>query len=137
MKGWLFRVLLGLDQLLNAVAGGSVDETVSSRVGRSRSRFGRAFGKVLGVFERDHGLKSLEYTPWGTVDPHHLEPVREDLVRDWEILLLVTRRPGGALTFEEAKAASRAGMRLKYWTASGGRVRWLKRMYQDTRLGEV
>jgi hypothetical protein len=136
MTGWLYRVLLGLDQLINVVAGGSPDETVSSRTGRSRSRFARALGKVLHVFERDHALKSIEYTPWGTVDPHDLAPVRGDLARDWETLLAVMAAPEAEPALADAAAAVRAYDRLRLWTKTGGRERWSARMVQDIKAGD-
>jgi hypothetical protein len=136
MTGWLYRVLLGLDQLANAVAGGSPDETISSRTGRSRSRFARALGKVLHVFERDHAVKSIEYTPWGTVDPHDLAPVRGDIARDWEVLLTVMSNPEQEYAQSVEDTASRAYERLRLWSRAGGRERWRVRMEQDIKAGD-
>lgn len=34
MKRWTFNVLVGLDQLANAIFGGDPDETISSRCGK-------------------------------------------------------------------------------------------------------
>ena len=38
--GYAFRVLLGLDYFLNALLGGSPQETVSARAARQADRFG-------------------------------------------------------------------------------------------------
>lgn len=42
--GYLKRVLLAIDQLGNAILGGSEDETISSRVGRA-AREGKRWGQ--------------------------------------------------------------------------------------------
>lgn len=132
---WLYNVLLGLDQLGNAIIGGSPDETISSRTGRSRALPARVLGRFLNLFEREHGLKSLEYTPWGTVDPHDLPPVRQELAADWGALLAVMQSERDLDAWPEATldAAQRALERLKTWE---GRKRWLDRMMVDLESGD-
>lgn len=41
---WLLGILVAIDQLANAILGGSPDETISSRVGRAADR-----GDHLGI----------------------------------------------------------------------------------------
>lgn len=60
---WGRNLLLGLDQLANAVLRGDPDETISSRAAKAQVR-GKAWGcvlcRVLDVFDRDHCAKSIE-----------------------------------------------------------------------------
>lgn len=141
MKAWLSGVLLGLDQFGNAVFGGSPDETISSRVGRLRDRhkLGRIVDGALGKIESDHGIKSLEYTPWGTVDPHHMPAVREDLQQDWAAFVEVMEpaKDLDAFSEETLAGADRATLRLRYWLKNGGRERWAGRMEADSELEKV
>ena len=62
-REWGRNLLLGLDQLANAVLRGDPDETISSRAAKAQQR-GRAWGcylcRVLDVFDRDHCAKSIE-----------------------------------------------------------------------------
>ena len=37
---WWLGVLIGIDQLGNAIAGGDPDETISSRIGRRKQKMG-------------------------------------------------------------------------------------------------
>ena len=46
LRRWAFNVLIGIDQLANAISGGDPDETISSRAGKAR-RQGRWWGCVL------------------------------------------------------------------------------------------
>lgn len=67
---YVLNVLVGVDQLANAVLGGDPDETISSRVGKwqrdkaKRSRWRRrlSYGLclVLHLFDRDHCRRSIE-----------------------------------------------------------------------------
>lgn len=34
MKKYLYNILIGIDQLVNAILGGDPDETISSRIGK-------------------------------------------------------------------------------------------------------
>ena len=38
VKKWIFQILIGIDQLTNAIAGGYADETLSSRAHRMRQK---------------------------------------------------------------------------------------------------
>ena len=38
MKRWVINVLLGIDQLANAILLGDPDETISSRIGKTKRR---------------------------------------------------------------------------------------------------
>lgn len=85
MKGYLWNLLIALDQGLNALLGGAPDETMSSRMGRAVAEkdgdttdddIARATCKVLDVIDKDHCADSVEFTPEGKPDPHHLDPER-------------------------------------------------------------
>lgn len=60
---YVLRVLIGVDQLLNAILGGLPDETISSRAAKA-ARKGRAWGcvlcRVLDIFHRDHCERVIE-----------------------------------------------------------------------------
>jgi hypothetical protein len=61
--GYLARVFVAIDQLLNALTGGDEDETLSSRLGKDarRGRFvGCVLCKVLGWIDKDHCEKAIE-----------------------------------------------------------------------------
>lgn len=63
MKRYFWNVLISLDQLGNALAAGSPDETISSRAGkamRDGKRWGCVLCKFLNWFEKDHCAKSIE-----------------------------------------------------------------------------
>jgi len=69
---WLLNILIGLDQLGNALAGGDPDETISSRLGKLKRRHGgtipwrRPISRVI-----DWGL--------GKIDPgHSTDAIEED-----------------------------------------------------------
>jgi hypothetical protein len=52
---WVGRVVIALDQLVNALVGGSPDETISSRLARHRHRWwGRAGCAVLDALDAGH-----------------------------------------------------------------------------------
>lgn len=59
---WLKNVLIGLDQLANAVAGGDPDETISSRCGKreNSNRFCKWLCAVLHKLDERHCAKSIE-----------------------------------------------------------------------------
>lgn len=62
MGRYVKNVLIGIDQLVNAMIGGDPDETLSSRIAKSQYNWA---ARVAGRF--------LEW-----VDPGHLEKARED-----------------------------------------------------------
>ena len=67
MKQYLLNVAIAVDQTLNALRGGSPDETLSAAAWRTEQK-GRWLGRVFrplidlvfGVFEKDHCRKSFE-----------------------------------------------------------------------------
>lgn len=81
LKGYLFRVLIGVDQLLNCLTNGEPDETLSSRFGRNRKR-GATTGKVgcvvLDTIDQDHCAVSIEEVD----DPHHMGKVIREIPRE-------------------------------------------------------
>jgi len=64
------NLLLSIDQLVNTVAGGDPDETISSRVGKIRRAHGgkipwrrplaRVIDTICEVFDKDHTLEAIE-----------------------------------------------------------------------------
>lgn len=61
--GYLARVFVALDDLLNAILGGHPKETISSRAAKDRNR-GRIIGcylcKILDWIDKDHCDKALD-----------------------------------------------------------------------------
>lgn len=60
---YFFNILLGLDQLANAILGGDPQETISSRADkamREGKRWGCILCKVLSLIQKDHCQKSVE-----------------------------------------------------------------------------
>lgn len=84
LKAWATGVLIGVDQLANSLCFGFPDETLSSRLGRGRKR-GTTTGKVgcevLDAIEKNHCSASIEETPDGQTDPHHLGKVIREIPR--------------------------------------------------------
>lgn len=74
LSRYFWNLLIALDQLANAGAGGEPDETISSRWGRTRENnpVADVGCKVLDVVDKDHCADSVEFTPEGEPDPHHL-----------------------------------------------------------------
>ena len=64
MKRYFKNILVGLDQLLNAILGGDPDETISSRSGKMARDTGHplavALCLIFHIFDREHCKKSLE-----------------------------------------------------------------------------
>ena len=62
-KGWIKDILIGVDQLGNALLRGDPDETISSRAAKSAAR-GKRWGCVLCKFldklDPNHCEKSIE-----------------------------------------------------------------------------
>jgi len=67
LKKWGWNVLIGIDQLINAIACGDPDETLSSRAGKIVAKHGRGrlfwycLCRVLHVFDKGHCHNSIEY----------------------------------------------------------------------------
>lgn len=59
---YLFNVLVAIDQLVNTLAGGDPDETISSRAAKRRAscRFCRALCRLLDRVDPGHCNKSIE-----------------------------------------------------------------------------
>lgn len=60
---WARRLAVSFDQLANTVAGGSEDETISSRAAkaaRAKRWWGCVLCRLLHVFDRDHCERSIE-----------------------------------------------------------------------------
>lgn len=71
MKKWLINVLIGIDQLANAILLGDPDETISSRIGKTkRANGGRIPWKYPIRKIVDWGLDKL--------DPNHSIDAIED-----------------------------------------------------------
>ncbi len=62
-KGWIKDILIGVDQLGNALLRGDPDETISSRAAKAQLK-GKTWGCVLCKFldkiDPDHCQKSIE-----------------------------------------------------------------------------
>jgi len=76
MSKYLLNVLIGLDQLGNSILGGDPDETISSRLGKLKTRHGgsipwyRPLSKIV-----DWGLDQI--------DPNHsIDAIEEDEGKD-------------------------------------------------------
>jgi len=85
LKAWAGGVVIALDQLGNALAYGHPDETFSSRMGRRRKNkdAGAALAcEVLDALQDKHCEMSIEETPEGETDAHHLGRVIYELPRD-------------------------------------------------------
>ena len=67
---WLLNNIISLDQLLNSLCFGDPDETISSRIGRIKRKWGgkippfrpvtRAVDYVLEKFDRNHSIDAIE-----------------------------------------------------------------------------
>lgn len=63
MRKYLWNLLVSLDQLLNTLAKGNPDETVSSRAAkaaRKGERWGCVLCSLLDRLDKDHCEKSIE-----------------------------------------------------------------------------
>jgi len=133
---WKNEVIIGLDQLANALTGGTADETISSRTGRDDLH--KIAQRIMDHFEDDHAVRSVEYTPWGTVDPHHMGEINTELMLEWDTLMQVldSKQNVDVFTEETMLAANRAAKRLRLWLITGGRERWRNRMTRDMEIAE-
>ncbi len=64
MKQYLWNFLISIDQFVNTLLGGNLDETISSRMGK-QIRDGKCFGcyvicRILHVLDPNHCQKSIE-----------------------------------------------------------------------------
>ncbi len=63
MKRYLRNILIAFDQLVNTLAGGDPDETISSRVGKREDGNERFWARVvdkLFFWDKNHSTKSVE-----------------------------------------------------------------------------
>ena len=63
MGKYILNVLIGLDQLVNALCLGDPDETISSRIGKRRDGLERFWARIvdrLFFWQRGHTEKSIE-----------------------------------------------------------------------------
>lgn len=63
LRRYLLNVLIGVDQLANAIAGGDPDETISSRVGKRlrESKAGVLWARiVIACTSKKHCVDSIE-----------------------------------------------------------------------------
>lgn len=85
VKVWAGGVLIGIDQLFNALTFGFPDETFSSRMGRRRKNGDEGAAAacvVLDAIQENHCGMSIEETGTGETDPHHLGHVIHEIPRD-------------------------------------------------------
>jgi hypothetical protein len=60
-EGYIHRDLVAFDQMVNVLADGKPDETISSRAARADEQgkwWGRAMSRLLDFFQKDHGAKA-------------------------------------------------------------------------------
>lgn len=64
MKKYLYNILIGIDQLSNAILGGDPDETMSSRMGKHVARHDSWFCNLvcalLNKIQPGHCIKAIE-----------------------------------------------------------------------------
>jgi len=63
IKLYVLNVLIGIDQLANALLAGSPDETISSRAGKGQKegkRWACLLCRFLDYLQKDHCAKSIE-----------------------------------------------------------------------------
>ena len=61
-ESYLHRDLVAFDQMVNVIADGHPDETISSRAARADLKghwWGRAMSRFLDLFQKDHGAKAM------------------------------------------------------------------------------
>ena len=71
VKKWLINILLGIDQLANAIFMGDPDKTISSRIGKTKRRHGGKIpvwryplryivDKFLEAVDKNHSIDAIE-----------------------------------------------------------------------------
>lgn len=60
---WIRNILIGIDQLANAILGGDPDETISSRAGKRRTKCQACdlLCRILDRIDPRHCAKSIEH----------------------------------------------------------------------------
>lgn len=81
IRKYIRRLLIALDQSANVLLGGEPDETISSRAGRNQDvkKWAKILCKGLNWIDSGHCAESIEFTPEGSPDPHHLQAGKEKL----------------------------------------------------------
>ena len=94
------RVLIGIDQLANAVMGRDPDKTISHHLGIEARKHG-------GTVPWSKPFEALIYRCLEWIDPGHCERSIEDQIdREKVASLLASRQPGQALVLVDRKAAT-------------------------------
>lgn len=77
LGGYLYGVVIAVDQLANALLKGPADETISSRLNREDivPVLGPAVRVALNHIDPGHTMKAAEYDDLGLPAPHHLPPL--------------------------------------------------------------
>ena len=76
VKKYLINILIGIDQLGNTLAGGDPDETISSRLGKMKLRYGGS------IPWRRPLSKSIDWA-LNKIDPSHsIDAIEEDEGKD-------------------------------------------------------
>jgi hypothetical protein len=64
VKRYIWNILIGIDQLLNAVLAGDPDETISSRMGKrvikKNCKACKILCGILDIFDKNHCYRSIE-----------------------------------------------------------------------------
>lgn len=64
MKRYIINILIGIDQLCNAILGGDPDETISSRMGKHVAKHDNLLCNlictILNLIDPNHCIKSIE-----------------------------------------------------------------------------
>lgn len=72
MKKWIINILIGIDQLVNAILMGDPDETISSRIGKTKRRNG-------GVIPWRYPLRKVVDWFLEKLDPNHsIDSIEDD-----------------------------------------------------------
>lgn len=61
LKGYIYRVLIGLDQFSNSILNGAPDETISSRCGRNKDKwYWNWLYRLLDWLQNNHCERAIE-----------------------------------------------------------------------------
>ena len=76
MKKWIVNILIGIDQLANACCGGDPDETLSSRLGKTKLRYG-------GTIPWSHPIRKIVDWTLEKLDQNHsIDAIEADEGKD-------------------------------------------------------
>lgn len=70
---YVWNLLIAIDQLGNAIAGGNADETISSRIGKAKlagdlSLAGKALDLMLDKIDSNHSIDAIEHDEGHTLE---------------------------------------------------------------------